>query len=305
MKQTPSPRTERVRLAQLRDAVIAVGLIALGVLLVVYYQVKAANTEPVSITSNAEGAASQMLSQSQGRDQADAPELETPLDRWAAGPHSDTYVVDDDGTNSTCARCHDPINFIPTMDDLPASCNVCKFKIDPPPPFIAETEAQHVDCKMCHRVDSSGTVLAGVSWLEVPALEQYADVESISQLCQNCHTGSELDDHADIYVTGAHAEMGCTECHDEHSMAASCAGSGCHEALEDVPGHDDAHASVNCVACHDASGMAVGPDETGGDWITFADPDGNRRPWISHELQREVACDRCHYDGNPWELSVQ
>lgn len=301
MKQTPS--SQRVRLTQLRDTVVAIGLIVLGALLVVYYQVKAANTEAVSITSNTEGAASQMLSQSGGDDQEAASELETPLDRWAAGAHSDTYVVDNDGTNSTCARCHDPLNYIPTMDDLPASCNVCKFKIEPPPPFIAETEAQHVDCKMCHRVDSSGTVLAGVSWLEVPAIEQYADIESINQLCKNCHTGANLDDHADIDVSGVHAEMECTQCHNEHSMAASCVD--CHDPLEDVPGHDDAHASVACVACHDASDMAVGPDDTGGDWLTFAEPDGNRIPWNSHALQREVACDRCHYDGNPWGLSVQ
>lgn len=301
MKQTPS--SQRVRLTQLRDAAVAVGLIVLGVLVVVYYQIKAANTEPVSITSNTGGAASQMLSQSGNDDEVAASELETPLDWWAAGSHSDTYVVDVDGTNSTCARCHDPLNYIPTMDDLPASCNVCKFKIDPPPPFIAETEAQHVDCKICHRVDSSGTVLAGVSWLEVPAIEQYADVASINRLCENCHTGSNLDDHADISVAGVHAEMECTQCHNEHSMTASCVD--CHDTLEDVPGHDDAHASVSCVACHDAGDMAVGPDDTGGDWITFADPDGNRIPWISHALQREVACDRCHYDSNPWELSVQ
>jgi hypothetical protein len=249
-----------------------------------------------------------MLSQSGGSDPAAAAasEPQTPLDRWMAGPHSDAFVVADDGTNSTCARCHDPINYVPTMDDMPASCNVCKFKVEPPPPFTDRPDAHHVDCKVCHRVDSAGTVLAGVTWLEVAAIEQYAEVSSVSQLCLYCHSGSGEEGHVDIHVAGAHAELACTDCHDEHSMAASCAGSGCHETLEEVPGHDAAHAAVNCVACHDASGMSVGPDEAaGGTWVTFAGPDGSAVPWVSHALDRAVACDRCHYDGNPWGLSVQ
>ncbi|MBP8972840.1 MAG: hypothetical protein KBH93_03100 [Anaerolineae bacterium] len=288
-------------MSKIRDMLIAVLLVAAAVAIVVVYQIEASNTEEVSLTKNTGGAASQMANQGEATGGTGEALPDTPLDKWLAGQHADTYVVAADGTNSTCNQCHDPINYIPSMDDMPASCTVCKFEVKPPPPLIEPANAHSVDCKVCHQVDRNGTVQADVRWLEVAAIEQYAKVSSTSQLCQNCHIGAEVEAHADIVVSGVHADLVCTDCHDSHALTASCGASGCHETLEETPGHDANHARVHCVACHDASGMSVGPDDArDGQWVTFAGGEGEEPfPHLSHALAREVNCDRCHGEALP------
>jgi hypothetical protein len=74
-------------------------------------------------------------------------------------------------------------------------------------------------------------------------------------------------------------------------------------------GHGSVHIDVACVACHDASGLEVGPIEGKGQWKTFRTTEllgrSSREPYQSHNLQREVACDRCHYADNPWGLVAE
>jgi len=303
MKPSNAQPTQLSPLSKIRDTLIAVLLVAAAVAIVVVYQIEASNTEEVSLTKNTGGAASQMANQGEATGGTGEALPDTPLDKWLAGQHADTYVVAADGTNSTCNQCHDPINYIPSMDDMPASCTVCKFEVKPPPPLIEPANAHSVDCKVCHQVDRNGTVQADVRWLEVAAIEQYAKVSSTNQLCQNCHTGAEVEAHADIIVSGAHADadLTCTDCHDSHALTASCGASGCHETLEETPGHDADHAKVHCVACHDASGMSVGPDDArDGQWVTFAGGEGEEPfPHLSHALAREVNCDRCHGEALP------
>ena len=300
--------------AKIRDIVIAIVLVALGAGIVAIYQIEASNTEEVSIVKNTGGAASQMLDRGDGVGEADAEGEgdtvdpadeaaalpEDPIDRWVIGPHADTYVVSADNTNDTCNRCHDPLNYVPSMEDMPASCNVCKFEVEPPPPLIEQANSHSVDCKVCHRVDKTGTVLAENQWLEVAAIEQYAEVESVNQLCQYCHTGAGVEGHADIELGGVHTDLACNDCHDEHAMTVSCTSSGCHESLEEHPGHDTDHAIVHCVACHDISGMEVGPDEArGGQWMTFTGEGDDAFAHASHILGAEVSCDRCHVEVLP------
>jgi hypothetical protein len=71
--------------------------------------------------------------------------------------------------------------------------------------------------------------------------------------------------------------------------------------------------TVTCMACHDALGLDVGPhpdEEMGGIWVTQETTPGrgDAPPTItvlvSHSPQKDVACDRCHYEGNPAELTV-
>ena len=88
---------------------------------------------------------------------------------WAESPHASTFVVDDVGQNSTCARCHAPVNWIPGMDDMPASCSTCKFEVDPPPPYIEETDWTAVECKVCHELNKKGEVEEGYAeWFNCP-----------------------------------------------------------------------------------------------------------------------------------------
>ena len=211
---------------------------------------------------------------------------------WQSSPHADTFVLAENGTNSTCARCHAPVNWVPTMDDMPESCASCKFEVQPPPPVIARADWDNVQCNVCHQVKRD-TVDPQVVWLEIAAIEQYAAVATINELCLKCHAVGDLAGHLRLDLAGVHQDSACTVCHDAHTTAASCGTSDCHPAAAPAAGHDEAHQSVGCLACHDASGLQVGPDAAGL-WTTLE--------YASHSLQTVVDCQRCHSPGNSWGL---
>lgn len=241
-------------------------------------------------------------------DALETPELEpVPIDEaWLSSLHASSFVVADDGTNSTCARCHAPLNWVPSMDDMPESCTSCKFEVDPAPPFLQEEEWEHIPCKVCHKVKKD-EVQEQIAWLEIAQIEEYADVTTTTELCQKCHTEIDLPLHELVVVSEAHADLACTDCHDAHATTATCSTSDCHADLSSIPGHDEDHLMVSCAACHDADGLQVGPDEGQGIWVTFlpesAAAGGEATPHNSHNIQLAAACDRCHYAGNPWDLS--
>ncbi|HSM24654.1 MAG TPA: hypothetical protein VK856_07325 [Anaerolineaceae bacterium] len=230
--------------------------------------------------------------------------------------HASTYVTDAAGNNNSCAKCHSPIEWAPTMADIPESCFTCKFELSDPPPFIAESQWQSITCKVCHQTDKKGNVDPEISWLEVAALDEYTVVANASELCLKCHAPSNIREHVAIQIAGVHDELLCTDCHDAHNPATSCGDSSCHEGLQDpdkiIPGHDEDHVNVACVACHDASGMEVGPHAETGIWTTFAawsvQLEGNSengiRPFISHNISLESNCERCHFSENPWGLTT-
>ncbi|MCK5319301.1 MAG: hypothetical protein KAJ55_15420 [Anaerolineales bacterium] len=225
---------------------------------------------------------------------------------WQAGPHSETYV---EGDNNLCARCHAPVVFVPSIDDLDPSCLVCKFEVAPPPASIAQDTWTNVECNVCHLVNKNDEVEPEFTWLLFLLLNEYEQVASSTELCGKCHAESDLDlpGHTAVVVGGAHAGYSCTDCHDAHSTTAlSCGAAGCHDDMgADIPGHDDAHESVSCMACHDAGEMGVGPDDDLGAWITLLPPDseGISYPFSSHNTQLEASCDRCHYPNNAWGLT--
>lgn len=224
---------------------------------------------------------------------------------WQASPHANTYV---EGNNNVCARCHAPVAFVPSMDDISPSCLVCKFEVAPPPASISQEMWTNIECNVCHLVDKNDEVEPEFAWLLFLLINEYEQVDSSTELCGKCHADPnlELPGHTVVAVDGAHADYSCTDCHDAHNTTASCAAAGCHDDMgSDIPGHDEAHESVSCVACHDAGDMAVGPDDALGAWITFLPPDleGVSHPFTSHNTQLEASCDRCHYSNNTWGLS--
>jgi hypothetical protein len=229
---------------------------------------------------------------------------------WQGSSHADAYVLTDAGENNACARCHAPVNWIPTMDTIPESCLTCKFEIDPPPPFIPEEEWTNIECKVCHRA-KKGKIEEEVAWLEIAPIEEYADVASITELCDKCHLGDGLPDHSQVVVRGAHEGYECIECHDAHDISASCSDTDCHEDVlatsTTIPGHDEDHASVACVACHDAGGMEIGWVEGESIWSTLIvselEEEFPSKPFASHDIVLAAPCERCHYPGNPFELS--
>lgn len=236
--------------------------------------------------------------------------------QWFTSAHAGSFVTDPKGANNSCAQCHAPVQWQPTLADLPESCFTCKFELSEPPPYIAETDWQSIPCKVCHEADKKGNPQPAISWLEIAALDEYTPVQNSSELCLKCHGLVKAREHAAVEVGGAHADMLCSDCHNAHDLTASCGQSGCHKSLEDpgkvVPGHDEDHSQVACAACHDGSGMQVGPLETTGTWTTFAPwtieleaaTESGEIPFTSHNTVLDVVCERCHFQDNPWGLSV-
>ncbi len=239
---------------------------------------------------------------------------------WQNGAHSTTFVVDSEGNNNSCARCHAPKEWMASLDDIPESCSACKFELEPPPPFIEESAWQHVSCVMCHQVDKKGNVEPEVSWLEIPPLDDYVSVETHSELCLKCHDTEGIGEHSQVIVGSGHEDMECTECHSPHSTTATCLTGDCHaDVLSDtdqIPGHDEDHKDVSCAACHDSAGWDVGPHPETGVWVTFGPWTQEAKvggevtiintgtvPFSSHDLDLEVNCDRCHFSGNTWGLT--
>jgi hypothetical protein len=167
-----------------------------------------------------------------------------------------------------------------------------------------------VECKVCH-AEKKGEVQPEVLWLEIAAIEEYAEVSSYSELCSKCHLAGKVAGHVSVQVQGDHQGYECTECHQAHDTGITCSSAGCHQdvlgADAGIPGHDEDHASVGCEACHDAAGMRVGPHPETGEWTTFIPVEAGEVEWrsfVSHDTAIKVDCERCHYDDNPWDLSV-
>jgi len=277
------------------------------------------NTEGQKPGAPAEsGSASEGIS---GSDQADTaaqaqPQIgtidpEVIQENWKDYAHATTFVVDEDGNNNSCARCHAPANWFPSIDDMPESCFTCKFEVSDPPPFVEESVWENISCNVCHQVDKKNNIEPGYTYLEVAAIEEYTAVATTTELCQKCHIAVDLPDHEIAELGGAHADYACTACHDAHDTRASCSSDECHDDVIDpevsIPGHDADHEIVLCVACHDASGMGVGFSEELGVWTTIisvsSDTEESLKTLTSHSLVIEADCERCHFEGNPWELS--
>jgi hypothetical protein len=172
-----------------------------------------------------------------------------------------------------------------------------------------------VQCNMCHRVEN-GVVSSEVVWQNTliaqydTTQDPYQAVSSSTELCQKCHKNEDAYLFKIDMGKASHTSMQCTDCHDAHSLQASCNDTLCHtdtlNPAKAITGHDAAHAKVDCVACHDASGLKVGPVEGGSTWSTLWNTTvGGIKitgQYVSHNLQLKVDCTRCHYTGNPWGL---
>ena len=176
-----------------------------------------------------------------------------------------------------------------------------------------------------------GVATEGIAWLN-PISMEYESVNTPNELCEKCHvttvgTGNPVRSavsHKIILGGPAHLNYAgfidevkppayCSDCHDPHTQQPKQC-QDCHEidtathaggryiAMED---------KLTCMACHDASGAEVGPnpaEDAGGIWTTLLTEVGRSGPTttaiISHSIQYTVACNRCHFEGNTWELTV-
>jgi len=138
--------------------------------------------------------------------------------------------------------------------------------------FVEEADWFGITCESCHIVDENG-IAGELAWLNV-ATGEYEEINYPNELCGKCHANTSGDTH----MNGLNAIM-----------------------LD----------KVTCMACHDADEMEVGPhpDEAeGGVFVTIVSSVGRAGPTTeyvkSHSIQWEVSCDRCHFEGNAWELTV-
>ena len=316
---------KKIRIGQL------VVILGLSILVLLVVGCRSPESQSVSNGDSAEPQGNQVEDNNQGSESSDKPEntetvggsgtesLIFAQQQWETSSHANAFVVDDRGNNNSCAQCHAPINWMPTLDDIPETCLACKFELEPPPPFIPENEWLHIPCLVCHEEDNKGIIQTEITWLEIPALEEYTSVETPTELCLKCHDTYNVAEHGLIIVGGDHKDINCTECHPPHSVAVSCISGDCHPdvytAADAVPGHDEVHINVSCAACHDSAGWEVGPDEESGNWTTYspwsheikigeADSiiETGVTPFTSHEIVVEVNCDRCHFSQNQWGL---
>ena len=99
----------------------------------------------------------------------DDPDQQDILATWAASAHADTYVLAVNGLNNTCARCHAPLNWLPTdKADLPQTCQNCvvPFELSEPDEPVLEAAWNSVECDICHvivKFGDKGTVTAGTA----------------------------------------------------------------------------------------------------------------------------------------------
>jgi hypothetical protein len=248
------------------------------------------------------------------------------------------------GPNTWCARCHSPQNWDPeAKPGKPPNCFSCKFPADKEVrvavgnDLIPKEEWIGIPCETCHRVDANGIASEEIAWLN-PISKEYVEVNTPTELCEKCHTtttnnlfGSAVVHK--VYFGSAHLNYAgfidetpppqyCSDCHNPHSLVAKqCVD--CHEI--DEAAHANGKYStmkdtVTCMACHDASPdwylntpseivWSVGPYGENGQWVPIdatLDKEGvpANTPVISHAIQGEVVCTRCHGVDNPYGLTV-
>ena len=260
-------------------------------------------------------------------------------DAWATGAHGNTYGLGK-GPNTYCSRCHSPQNWDPsTRVDRPPNCVTCKMPMDEEVrnastmEFVEEADWVGINCETCHRVDENGITDGRLAWLDVVS-NTYEAINTPNEMCQKCHlttagvraTGGSGVTHEIVLGGSAHRNWAgemprserpqyCSDCHDPHTLAPSA----CEDCHMDIRTSDTHMGGLNsimldkvtCMACHDADEMEVGPHpepEMGGMFTTLVSSvSRSGEPTTeyvkSHSIQWQVACDRCHFAENPWELS--
>jgi len=236
----------------------------------------------------------------------------------ASGPHSAGYDLGK-GPNTYCSKCHSPQNWdVNATIGSPPNCVSCKFanesdvRVGDGNPLVPEPDWKGITCAVCHKV-SDDVVSETISWFN-PTTNYYESMASSRQLCEKCHTDTETLRYKIDMGTTIHADYDCTDCHQAHSVAASCKDAGCHdevaftEANSNENKHTTAHQSIECTACHDGSGLDVGIIEGEGVWTTFRTVEvlgrAQTKPYTSHNLTTDVNCQKCHYPENPWNLPL-
>lgn len=192
-----------------------------------------------------------------------------------------------------------------------------------------------VNCEDCH-LTKNGVVVEEAYWRNQQT-GQYEAVSEIDALCKQCHEVISAEHaHKSFMCVDCHdphrVTVSCTDsgCHSNiptvfyevpatpvggHPSSGSsfCGGNNCHSVATAVAQnagsiHGPAHAPVTCEACHDAGQLPVELSADNDNWVTMQEGELNgetaKTPIFSHNLQLEVDCARCHFEGNSWGLPL-
>ncbi len=230
---------------------------------------------------------------------------------------SNPLVPEEDWQDIGCEVCHrmngniaspemawldNATGYYETMTDSKVLCEKCHVTAGAIQRGITLGEHAHkgYTCVQCHDPHSamascvnSGCHADVLAASLLPSVE-HANLTENSQ-CEGCHPmGMQLHD----METQRSGNIDCLNCHVERNNV----------PLDQTspPYHSKRHAAVDCVACHDASGLEIKQLENSATLTTFRSiksPAGaSSTAFVSHDIQTEVDCQRCHFAGNSFNL---
>lgn len=171
--------------------------------------------------------------------------------------------------------------------------------------YVDSPHALKLSCESCHSL-VDGVLQRELAWSD-PEIGQDETVPDANKLCIKCHPSQDAANAMANSQPLAHPDFGCVDCHNAHTLQASCTQSACHSdirdtlttSLEKPNGHPEEgdpnnnylcggstchelvkkaqsapmyhrynHSQVPCTVCHDASGMMVDKKEDLG-WVTL------------------------------------
>ena len=235
------------------------------------------------------------------------------------GTDGKEYDVDEDFIANDCERCH-----------VNTNCGTCHWKTT-----IKQKQTGNVlDLWMKYDAPSDATkgnlTEYGMDWTLNVATHEFVNAKALSasnDVCQACHIGYSQGDksvaalgifgvgirrHPQVQelqlsvARGVHeTQQFCTNCHkDLHEMIYKNSEHGAREGgkTECVNCHADkalkgaAHKTVTCIACHDAElGVHIDSNKM---VYPLALKHNLTESWPSHNLVKEVKCEKCHVAGN-------
>jgi hypothetical protein len=237
-------------------------------------------------------------------------------------PHEDTpriaennpLVPEEDWENIRCQDCHQ-------VTDGVVEEQICWR--DHATGYCETVESVKELCGKCHRntevLRHERVIDYAHSKMQCTTCHDPHSLETLT--CRICHPITIRQYEPDENHTGITLNDECEECHPDawngHNMKVKDSGSkdciNCHDDLLAISveesvllGHTPVHKNIPCVACHDASGLEVERAEETGEWLLLRAFELLGRystsPYVSHSIQRQVDCTRCHYPENPWGL---
>lgn len=235
------------------------------------------------------------------------------------GTDGKEYAVDENFVANDCERCH-----------VNTNCATCHWKTQ-----IKQKQAGNV-LDLWTKYDAASDTAKGamteyaMDWTFNVASHEFigkAELTKSNDVCQACHIGYYQGDKSvpAIGVVGAgirrhpqvqelllSAQRGvhatkqlCTDCHTElHDMVLKNTEHGAREGgkTQCVNCHADkalktVHTDVTCTACHDAE-LNVQRDAELKMVVAMAVKHSLTESWPSHNLTKEVKCEKCHVAGN-------